>query len=61
MSINCVLKGTNISLSNGHKVIEKLKVKENLVDFNLQMAMANTFECSFFSNLDSGSDYTCCS
>ena len=28
MSINCVLKGTNISLSNGHKVIEKLKVKE---------------------------------
>ncbi len=35
MSINCVLKGTNISLSNGHKVIEKLKVKESLVAYTV--------------------------
>ena len=35
MSINCVLRGTNISLSNGHKVIERLKVKENLVSYTI--------------------------
>lgn len=35
MSINCVLKGTNISLSNGHKVIERLKVKESLVAYTV--------------------------
>ena len=35
MSINCVLKGTNISLSNGQKVIEKLKVKESLISYTV--------------------------
>lgn len=35
MSINCVLRGTNISLSNGHKVIEKLKVKESLIAYTI--------------------------
>ena len=35
MSVNCVLRGTNISLSNGHKVIERLKVKENLVSYTI--------------------------
>jgi len=35
MSINCVLKGTNISLSNGEKVIERLKVKESLVAYTV--------------------------
>ena len=35
MSINCVLKGTNISLSDGHKVIERLKVKESLVSYTV--------------------------
>lgn len=35
MSINCVLKGTNISLSDAEKVIEKLKVKETLVSYTV--------------------------
>ena len=41
MSVNCVLRGTNISLSNGQsvterlKVIERLKVKENLVSYTI--------------------------
>ena len=35
MSINCVLRGTNISLSNGQKVIEKLKVKECLIAYTV--------------------------
>jgi len=35
MSVNCVLRGTNISLSNGHKVIERLKVKESLASYTI--------------------------
>lgn len=35
MSINCVLKGTNVSLSNGQTVIERLKVKESLVAYTV--------------------------
>ena len=35
MSVNCVIKGTNISLSNGHKVIERLKVKESLIAYTI--------------------------
>ncbi len=41
MSVNCVVKGTNISLSNGQsvterlKVIERLKVKESLIAYTI--------------------------
>ena len=35
MSINCVLKGTNVSLSNSEKVIERLKVKESLISYTV--------------------------
>ena len=35
MSVNCVIKGTNISLSNGHSVIERLKVKESLASYTI--------------------------
>ena len=35
MSVNCVVKGTNISLSNGQSVIERLKVKESLIAYTI--------------------------
>ena len=34
---------------------------KDLADFNLQVAMATNIKCSFFIDLDFGSNYSCCS
>ena len=61
---NGIITKANINLQDlWSNLSEKQQsiLKKNMVNFNLQMAMADNPECPFFGHLGIGSNYSCSS